>query len=92
MNVIVFIYLLLMSAVAFFLFGIDKKRAIKQRRRISETQLLVFSFVGGTIGAIAGMYAFRHKLAKPAFMRKFYGVVFVQVLLVGFLIFEIYLA
>ena len=92
MFIIIGIYLLLISLFTFCLFGIDKKRAIKQRRRISETQLLVFSFLGGTIGAIAGMYAFRHKQSKPTFMRKFYGVVFVQVLLVGFLIYAIYLA
>ena len=90
MHVMIGIYLLLMSLITFYLFGIDKKRAIRKRRRISETQLLVFSFLGGIIGAITGMFVFRHKLSKPAFMRKFYGVLVVHVMVIVFMIYTIY--
>jgi uncharacterized membrane protein YsdA (DUF1294 family) len=81
-----------MSLITFYLFGIDKKRAIRKRRRISETQLLVFSFLGGIIGAITGMFVFRHKLSKPAFMSKFYGVLVVHVMVIVFMIYTIYFA
>lgn len=92
MHVMIGIYLLLMSLITFYLFGIDKKRAIRKRRRISETQLLVFSFLGGISGAITGMFVFRHKLAKASFMLKFYGILIVHALVIGFLIYAIYFA
>lgn len=56
-----------MSAAAFFAYGLDKHMAKKRKRRISEAALLTLSFFGGALGALVGMYVFRHKTRKPKF-------------------------
>ena len=40
---------------------VDKRRAKKKRWRIPEVTLLASALLGGSIGALAGMYLFRHK-------------------------------
>jgi len=54
-------YLLLINAVSFFLMLADKHRARKNKWRIKESTLLWFAVLGGSTGALAGMYLFRHK-------------------------------
>ena len=50
-----------MTLIAFFMYGIDKKRAKKKQWRISETVLLGTGLLGGALGALLGMKLFRHK-------------------------------
>ena len=50
-----------MSVLAFVLYGVDKGRAKRNRWRIKESVLLGVSFLGGAVGALLGMQAFRHK-------------------------------
>lgn len=52
---------LLMSIITFILYGIDKRKAIKNQYRIKEKTLLLSSFLFGSVGGILGMYIFRHK-------------------------------
>ena len=52
---------LAVGLIAFILYGADKRRARKGRWRIPESVLLGFGFFGGSIGALLGMYLFRHK-------------------------------
>ncbi|MBR1630653.1 MAG: DUF1294 domain-containing protein [Paludibacteraceae bacterium] len=61
------ICLLLTNGVAFALFGIDKHRAVRSAWRVSEFTLLLTALVGGSLGALAGMYFFHHKTRKPLF-------------------------
>lgn len=49
------------SVPAFFLMGWDKRQARKGGRRTPEKWFFLLSLLGGTPGAILGMYAFRHK-------------------------------
>lgn len=58
---IIVLYLAIVNAAAFFLYGIDKKKAIKNKWRIPEKTLLGVAFFGGSIGAFAGMRVFHHK-------------------------------
>jgi len=60
--------LAVLNAVSFAMFGIDKRRARRGQRRISERALLLSGLVSGTIGAWAGVFAFRHKTRKPSFL------------------------
>ena len=60
-------YLILVNLFAFFLYGIDKYKAIKRKQRISEFQLLIFSLFGGSFGSIIGMMFFHHKTLKLKF-------------------------
>lgn len=54
-------YLLLFSLVAFFAYGIDKRRAKRRARRVPEAFLLSVGFLGGAVGALGAMQLFRHK-------------------------------
>ncbi len=55
------IFLAVMSVIAFLLYGIDKRKAQKNKWRIRESVLLGFGFFGGAVGALLGMKLFRHK-------------------------------
>ena len=51
----------LWNATVFALYGIDKRKAKRNKWRISETTLIVCAFLMGGIGAALGMGIFRHK-------------------------------
>ena len=55
------LYLLLINAVAFVLMLADKQKARKKRWRIPERTLIGSALLGGSLGALLGMYTFRHK-------------------------------
>ena len=57
----VLLYLLVINAVAFVLMLADKYKAKKNLWRIPEATLMMSAALGGSIGALAGMYTFRHK-------------------------------
>ena len=61
MTKILWLYLIGINLLAFLLYGIDKRRAVKDQWRIPESTLLGVAFVGGSVGAWAGMQTFRHK-------------------------------
>ena len=50
-----------MNAVSFLLMLTDKWKARLGRWRIPEKTLLLSAALGGSIGALAGMYLVRHK-------------------------------
>lgn len=60
-HVIIIYYLLIINAVAFFVYGIDKFKARKDRWRIPEATLLLLAIVGGSIGSWLGMKVWHHK-------------------------------
>ena len=45
----------------------DKARARKKQWRIPEKLLILVAFIGGSLGILLGMYAFRHKTKHPKF-------------------------
>ncbi len=49
------------NIVVFFMYGADKLKAIKGSWRISEQTLITSAFLFGGIGALFGMFVFRHK-------------------------------
>ena len=61
------IYLILVNAIAFLLMLIDKQKAKKKKWRIPEATLMGSAAIGGSIGALAGMYTFRHNTKHPKF-------------------------
>lgn len=61
-------YLIGVNIITFILYFIDKKKAIKNKERISEYTLLTFSMLGGSFLGIISMYLFRHKTKKKKFI------------------------
>ena len=61
------IWLVLVNIFAFFCFGLDKFLAKKDARRISERTLIGAALLGGCLGALFGMKAFRHKTLHKKF-------------------------
>lgn len=60
-------YVCLINIVAFVTMAVDKRRAVKGKWRIPEKTLLGLAILGGSVGAIAGMYTFRHKTRHRLF-------------------------
>ncbi len=61
------LYLLLINAASFLLMLVDKRRAKRNLWRIPESTLMISAALGGSIGALMGMYIVRHKTRHPKF-------------------------
>ena len=79
-------YLILVNLAAFILYGADKALAKRGARRIPERTLLLWAWIGGSIGAFLGMRFFHHKTLKP----KFFVVPVLMVLEIVICIFCLY--
>lgn len=55
------LYLILINLAAWGLMGADKYRARKHAWRIPERTLFAVALLGGSLGAILGMYLWHHK-------------------------------
>lgn len=83
----IFICWILLNIVTFIFYGIDKWKAKHAKWRISEATLLILAAIGGSIGAILGMYTFRHKTQHLKFKYGVPAIILLQgVLLVYFLL------
>ena len=54
-------YLVGINLLGFFLMGLDKRRAKRNRWRISEVSLFLPAILGGSLGSLLGMHLFHHK-------------------------------
>lgn len=61
-------YELIINLLAFVLFGVDKYKAKRGQWRISEWRLMLLSLFGGGVGALFGMYVWRHKTQHKLFV------------------------
>ena len=86
---LLFLYLVCVNVVAFFLYGADKWKAKKGKMRISEKSLLCVAALGGSVGALVGMYTFHHKTRKAKFYLGVPGVLALQVALAVFVYYSI---
>nr|WP_098445798.1 DUF1294 domain-containing protein [Bacillus sp. es.036] len=80
---IFFIYLVLINSGSFIIMGVDKRRAKKSARRISEKTLWLFIVIGGSIGGYLGMKRFRHKTKHSQFIYGIPAVIIVHILLIS---------
>ena len=62
------IYLIIINIIGFLIMFIDKRKAEKGKWRIPEKTIFIVTALGGGIGTISGMYAFRHNTQKFQFV------------------------
>ena|SRR6516165_7093866 len=82
-TVVYGIVVAVMSLVCFLAYGLDKRRAAKGGRRVSERTLHLMAFLGGWPGALLGQRHFRHKTQKVSFRLVFWMVVVSHIGIVG---------
>lgn len=76
-------YAAVISLLAFCLMGLDKGRAQRRgARRVPERALFLCALLGGSPGALLGMWAFRHKTKHWYFK---YGLPAILLLQLGLL-------
>lgn len=81
-------YLLIVNLITFITFGIDKRKAIKNKWRIRESVLLTLGALGGCIGGLIAMQCFRHKTQKPVFKFGMPIILVLQLALAGYCIYK----
>ena len=64
---ILLIYLAVVNILTIIVFGVDKMNARANRQRVRIVTLLGLAFIGGSVGALIGMYGFHHKTKKAYF-------------------------
>jgi uncharacterized membrane protein YsdA (DUF1294 family) len=80
-------YLGLVNVLTYVLFAFDKRRSRMRGRRIRESNLLMWSAVGGTPAAKFAQKRLRHKTVKQPFARQLNMIIWVQVLALIFIAF-----
>ncbi len=81
------IYLIIINLIAFLAMYIDKRRAKYGKWRIKEHTLFILAILGGSIGAIVGMYTFRHKTKKMRFVIGFPAILVCEIV-IGIMIYN----
>ena len=76
-------YLIIINIITFLIRWLDKRKAMSDRWRISEKQLLTLVAAGWFVGAFAGMSFFRHKTLKWSFQAKMYLVIFAWIVIIA---------
>lgn len=78
-------YLLIINAFSLLLMHEDKCRARKKLWRIPESTLMATAIAGGSVGALLGMYAFRHKTRHRKFTLGIPAILLLQIAAAWFL-------
>lgn len=85
------IYLIGINLFTYIVFYVDKKKAQKGKRRISEKELLQLSLIGGIIGALFAMKNFRHKTQKKSFYNKIYAILLLYICLILYIVYKLFI-
>ena len=75
------IYLAAVNVIAFAVYGADKRRAKKDKRRVPEKTLFLLAIIGGSVGALLGMKVFHHKTRHWYFVWGIPAILLVQIAL-----------
>ena len=88
MEVIITIvtYFLIINIIGFAMMGIDKWKAKHHAWRIPENTLFIVAIIGGSLGAIIGMYTFRHMTKHWYFVYGLPAILALQVVIISYLI------
>ena len=76
-------WLIAVNLVAFMLMILDKQFAETGARRISESTLLGWAFLGGAIGTFAASRLIRHKTRKQPFAAQMIAILILELILLA---------
>lgn len=68
MLLIILAVYVIVSLVTIVVYAVDKRAAIKNRRRVPEGTLHLLALLGGIPGALIAQQSFKHKRKKLGFM------------------------
>lgn len=85
---ILLLYLAVINLVAFALMGIDKRKAIQNKWRISEKTLFLTVILGGGLGGTLGMHMFHHKTKHWYFRYGFPAILVIEATILFYCIFR----
>jgi len=77
---------LVMSAVEFVFYGLDKRAAALDKSRIPERRLLVTAALGGWPGAVISAQVFSHKTIKTSYRAKLLVIIFAHIAILALIV------
>lgn len=83
---LIFLYLILINLYSFFLYYIDKRKAVTRSSRVPENTLLLVAAIGGSIGGYLSMRLFHHKTKHTKFSLGLPLFIVIQILTISFLL------
>lgn len=86
------LWVLFWSILDYVLMGIDKWKARRERWRVPEKTFFLVALLGGSLGAILGMYAFHHKTRHWYFKWGLPAILIAQIALGGWLYWHFFLS
>lgn len=72
-------YLLMINLIGFVMIFVDKRKAIKGKRRISERNLFIVAIIGGALFMFLAMHIYHHKTKKLKFNLGFPIIAIIQI-------------
>lgn len=81
-------YFIAVNIVTFALFAYDKYCAKNNKWRVRESTLLIWTAIGGSLGAVAAMEICHHKTLHLKFKFGVPILFFLQIILIGLLYFN----
>lgn len=81
-ETLIFFYLFLINIISVIIFYLDKKKSIKNNRRISENTLHLLEILGGIFTIIFMIYIIRHKNKKIKYYSISYFILFLYIFLI----------
>lgn len=84
----VILYVILINAFGLAIMALDKFKAEKGFWRVPEKTLFIVTLLGGGIGTITGMYAFRHKTKKLKFTIGFPTILISEIAIIIYLLYK----
>ena len=82
---VLLIYLAAINLLTFIIYGADKRRARKGKRRVPEKTLFLLPLLGGSIGALLGMRVFHHKTRHWYFVWGIPAILLAQIALAAWI-------
>lgn len=86
------LWVLFWSILDYVLMGVDKWKARRERWRVPEKTFFLVALLGGSLGAILGMYAFHHKTRHWYFKWGLPAILVAQIALGGWLYWHFFLS